>query len=133
MFLFLRNISQITFSTDTISIDRNSTNELKKVYYNEQIISQWIIKRFELDVPDDMRDKLAKDIKAPEKLRSIKQAELFFATKYKDNGIIEKLQDKESHLFSYLPAKIFEYIFPVLINANFLTNVNREQIHTGSN
>ncbi len=60
-----------------------------------------IIKRFELDVPDDVRDKLTKDIKAPEKLRSTKQVEMFFAAKYTDEGTIEKLQDKESYLFSY--------------------------------
>jgi hypothetical protein len=134
MFLFLRNISQMTFSntaTDTISIDRNSSHGLKKVYFNGEIVSQWIIKRFELVVSKEVRDKLVEDSKAPEKLRFTKKAEMFFAAKYNDEGNIEKLQDKESHLFSYLPTKIFEYIFPVLINANFLTNVNREQIHTG--
>jgi hypothetical protein len=57
---------------------------------------------------------------------------MFFAAKYTDeNTGIEKLRDQESILFSYLPTKICEYKFPVLINANFLTNVNREQIHTG--
>jgi hypothetical protein len=66
---------------------------------------------------------------------------MFFAAKYKTpkhdengeliSGGIEKLREQDSVLFSYLPTKIFEYKFPVLINANFLTNVNREQIHTG--
>jgi hypothetical protein len=85
---------------------------------------------------------LSKDTKAPDKLRFIKKAEIFFAAKYKDpiidhdgtvihSGGIEKLREQDSILFSYLPTKIFEYKFPVLINANFLTNVNREQIHTG--
>jgi hypothetical protein len=134
MFLFLRNISEMTFiveSNDIISIDRDLNYGLKKVYFNKKVVSQWIIKRFELDVPDNVRDKLAKDSKAPEKLRFIKKAEMFFAAKYNDGGTIEKLQDKESHLFCYLPTKIFDYIFPIIINANFLTNANREQIHTG--
>jgi hypothetical protein len=146
MFLFLRNISEMKFFTqsiDTIFIDRDSNDDLKKVYFNDKVVSQWIIKRFELDVPDDVRGKLAeKGSKAPEKLRSIKNAELFFAAKYKDPildpdgavitpGGIEKLRDHESILFSYLPTKISEYKFPILINANFLTNANREQIHTG--
>ncbi len=135
MFLFLRNISKMVFivqkSTDTISIDRDSNYGLKKVFFNENMVSQWIIRRFELDVPDDVRDKLAKDSKAPEKLRFIRKAEMFFAAKYKDGGIIEKLHDKESHLFCYLPTKIFDYFFPIIINANFLINANREQLHTG--
>jgi hypothetical protein len=145
MFLFLRNISHMTFltqSNDTISIARNSSHGLKKVHINKKIDSQWIIKRFELDIPDDVLDKLSKDTKAPDKLRFMKKAEIFFAAKYKDpiidhNGTvinaggIEKLREQDSILFSYLPTKIFEYKFPVLINANFLTNVNREQIHTG--
>jgi len=133
MFLFLRNISEIIFtqSTDTISIVCDLNYGLKKVYVNQNIVSQWIIKQFELDVPDDVRDKLAKDSKAPEKLRLIEKAEMVFAAKYTDEGIIVKLQDKESLLFSYLPTKIIDYVFPIIINANFLTSTNREQIHTG--
>jgi hypothetical protein len=141
MFLFLRNITQITLSNgtqDIVSIDRNLNNGLKKVCLNAEPISQWIIKRFEIDV----REKLTEDSKVPEKLRLAQKVEIVFAAKYKDpildergkvtnvNGI-EKLQDNESHLFSYLPTKILEYKFPILINANFLTNANREQIHTG--
>jgi hypothetical protein len=98
-----------------------------KVYVDQKIVSQWGIKLFQLDV----QDKLVKYIKAPEKLRSIKQVEMFLAAKYIDEGTIQKLQDKESYLFSYLPTKICEYIFPVLINAKFLTHVNREQIQIG--
>jgi hypothetical protein len=138
MFLFLRNIIQMTFSTesnDIISIDRRLSHDLKQIYINKEIDSQWIIKRFELDVPDDIRDKLMSDTKAPEKLRLLEKAEMFFAAKYKnENEVatgIERLRDQDSILFSYLPTKILEYKFPVLINANFLTNVNREQIHTG--
>ena len=132
MFLFLRHISEMTFSTrqtDRISIDRKSIDGLKKVYVNEKLISQWIIKRFQLDVPEDVRVKLRNDTKAPEKLKCIKQAEMFFAAKYTTpvldenghmiSGGIERLHDQDSILFSYLPTKIFEYKFPVLINANF--------------
>jgi len=140
MFLFLRNISQMIFltdSNDTISIARNLSHGLKQVLVNKRIDSQWIIKSFELDVPEDVQKNLIKDSKAPEKLQFIKKAEMFFAAKYKvpthdENGEgIEKLRDQDSILFSYLPTKIFDYKFPFLINANFLTNVNREQIHTG--
>jgi hypothetical protein len=140
MFLFLRNISEMTFLTqtnDTITIARDLTYGIKQVYINKKIDSQWIIKRIELDVPDDIRAKLMNDTKAPEKLRLLEKAEIFFAAKFKGEnavatgGGIEKLRDQDSILFSYLPTKILEYKFPVLINANFLTNVNREQIHTG--
>jgi hypothetical protein len=138
MFLFLRNIIQMTFSTesnDIIFIDRRLSHGLKQIHVNKKIDSQWIIKRFELDVPDDIRAKLMSDTKAPEKLRLLERAEMFFAAKYKnENEVatgIERLRDQDSILFSYLPTKILEYKFPVLINANFLTNVNREQIHTG--
>ncbi len=64
MFLFLRNISEMTFftqSTDTISIARELSYGLKQVYFNKKVVSQWIIKRFELDVPNDIRDKLIRD------------------------------------------------------------------------
>ena len=144
MFLFLRNITQIIFSTesnDVISIEQYSSESLKRFSINKKLDSQWIIKRLELDVPNELQMKLMNDTKAPDKLRSIKKAEMFFAAKYKDpisnetgemtGSGIEKLREQDSILFSYLPTKILEYKFPVLINANFLTNVNREQIHTG--
>jgi hypothetical protein len=130
-----------TKTTDVISINRDTNYGLKEISVNKKMISQWIIRRVELDVPDDVREKLSADSKVPDKLRSIKKAEIFFAAKYKvpkhnENGEvisggIEKLGDQESVLFSYLPTKILEYKFPVLINANFLTNANREQIHMG--
>ncbi|CAF4277629.1 unnamed protein product [Rotaria sp. Silwood2] len=146
MFLFLRNISEMKFfikSTDTILIARDLNYGLKRVYFNQKIVSSWLIKRFQLNVPNDVQEKLNKDSKISEKLRFIKNAEMFFAAKYRDSitdqdgivinpGGIEKLRDQDSILFSYLPTKIFEYKFPVLINANFLTNANREQIHTDS-
>lgn len=105
--------------------------------------AQWLIRHSEFDVPDDVRNRLIKDSKAPDKWRFTRKAELFFAAKYDDPvldedgvvinaGGIDKLRDQESILFSYLPTKILEYKFPVLINANFLTNANREQIHTGN-
>ncbi|CAF0984392.1 unnamed protein product [Adineta ricciae] len=140
MFLFLRNISCLTLSTgdtDTISIDRDLGHDLKKVYINRIVDSQWIIKRSEIDIPSDVIDRLSNDAKAPDKLRFTRQAEMFLAAKYKDStanaaGGIEKLREQDSILFSYLPTNIRDYKFPVLINANFLTNVNREQIHTDS-
>lgn len=145
MFLFLRNISHMSFSNElydyTISIPRNLSHALREVKVNNDIKSRWIIKRLELNIPDDIRKKLSNDTKAPEKLRLMKKAEMFFAAKYenpeydKNNeliaGGIERLREQDSVLLSYLPTKISEYKFPVLINANFLTNVNREQIHTG--
>ncbi|CAF1142611.1 unnamed protein product [Adineta ricciae] len=140
MFLFLRNISCLTLSTqdtDIISIDRDLGHDLKKVYINRTIDSEWIIKRSEIDIPSDVIDRLSNDAKAPDKLRFTRKVEMFLAAKYKDStanavGDIEKLREQDSILFSYLPTNILDYKFPVLINANFLTNVNREQIHTDS-
>ena len=132
----------LIISNDTIKIARNLSHGLKKVHINKQINSQWIIKRVELDIPDDVLEKLSKDTKAPEKLCLSKTTEIIFAAKYDDpihdergeliSGGIVKLTEQNSVLFSYLPTKIFDYKFPVLVNANFLTNVNREQIHTGN-
>ncbi len=61
---------------------------------------------------------------------------MFFVAKYKDpiidengkliSGGIEKLRDQESVLFSYLPTKILEYKFPVLINTNFFYQMQIE-------
>ncbi|CAF1236908.1 unnamed protein product, partial [Rotaria sordida] len=100
-----RNIYRMKFltqSNDTISIDCNLNNGLKNVHINKEIDSQWIIKHFELDIPDDILEKLSKDTIAPEKLRFIKKAEMFFAAKYKtpirnENGEIISGDFDESH------------------------------------
>jgi hypothetical protein len=57
----------LTESTDIISIDRDLSHGLKKVNIDKKVDSQWIIKRFEFDIPNDVREKLSKDTKAPEK------------------------------------------------------------------
>ena len=142
MFLFLRHICNIDFTTDTIGINRNMADYSIRIDYNRQTVSEWIVKCVELEVPDSVRHILMEDLKVPEKLRSIKRTEITFAancehtitirdTKTVDEYIIKQVVDKQSHLFSYLPTKITDYTFPMLVNANFLTNANREQIHTG--
>lgn len=139
MFMFLRSISQIIFSMKdidvTISIDGKSNHGCKTICSNGNFNSKsmWLVKCFVLDVPEEIRTQLLDDSKAPEKLKAIRKAEIFFAVKQTNerSDEIERLAEQDSILFSYLPTKISEYKFPVLINANFLTNVNREQIHTG--
>ena len=64
MFLFLRNVSQLRFnrsqSVDTISIDRGAIDGIKKIHFNGRIISVWLIKRCDLDVPEQLRENSAK-------------------------------------------------------------------------
>jgi hypothetical protein len=71
-----------TRSIDAISIARDSNDGLKEVYFNQKIVSQWIIKHCELDVPKEVQDKLTADSKAPEKLRSIKKSRNVFCCEY---------------------------------------------------
>ena len=100
----------------------DSQLSIKKVYVNQVVVSQWAIKQFELNVSNDVREKLIKNAKAPEKSRSIGKAEIFFASKLKDGRMVENLNDKQS----YLLKKVFHYILSFIVNANFLTNGNGE-------
>ncbi|CAF4009253.1 unnamed protein product, partial [Rotaria sordida] len=106
----------LTQSNDTIWIDCNLNNGLKNVHINKEIDSQWIIKRFELDISDDILEKLSKDTKAPEKLRFIKKAEMFFVAKYKtpilnENGeIISGDSIWNQWLFDKISSEIFQWI-----------------------
>jgi hypothetical protein len=39
------------------------------------------------------------------------------------------VNEEDSVLFTYLPTNVKEYKFPFLVNADFLTTANRQEIH----
>ncbi|CAF4618969.1 unnamed protein product, partial [Didymodactylos carnosus] len=134
--LFLRNISELQFNLDglidTFKMENNEIDGIKTIVRNNHILSKWIVKQTILDIPASICENLNSDLNIPEKLRWAQQTELFFAAKYNNKDVIQKLEKLESVLFAYIPTKISQYELSVLVNANFLTNVNREQIHTNS-
>ena len=75
------------------------------------------------------------DIRLPEKLRGVRSTEIGLAANIDiTNGkTFVPVSNNDSVLFAYMPTKISTYNLPLLVNANFLTNANREQIRFGIN
>lgn len=133
MFLFLKNIYQITFEINGINyleINRSEKSdiELKK---NGQLAARWQIRTLHLDVPVQLRADLKDERNIPEKLLNAENVELTLAAKIVGDEIVE-LVPNEKRIYSYLPTEESKYPFPVLVNTSFLTNANREHLHADS-
>jgi Caspase domain/Schlafen, AlbA_2 len=133
MFLFLKNISEIKFELNEnyhIEIDRLESNniELKR---NGKVEARWLIYTTILGIPAQLSSALEDERNIPDKLTRANNIELTLAAKIDESGIAE-LTTSERLLYSYLPTDETKYQFPVLVNTSFLTNANREHLHTDS-
>ncbi|MFA9397949.1 MAG: sacsin N-terminal ATP-binding-like domain-containing protein [Clostridiaceae bacterium] len=131
MFLFLKNINEISFENKVFTIDRKSGEN--RIILNKGKISQqeWLIKNINLNVSEKLRDTLSKDPSIPQKLKEANNIEMTFAAQI-DKGEIVYLEKKDRVLYSYLPTGEIKYALPVLVNTNFLISANRESIHKDS-
>ena len=133
LILFLRHVENIDvigltdkFKVD-IKITKNKQGEKYQIIKNKET-TYWLVKDFEFDVPQEVRDKMEGDKKVPDKLKKIERSKLSFAAQIKDNKL-EAVDEENSVLFTYLPTNVKEYGFPFLVNADFLTTANRQEIH----
>ncbi|CAF4831526.1 unnamed protein product, partial [Rotaria sp. Silwood2] len=92
--------------------------------------SRWPVSRREVLIPEGVR----KDARLPKRLRYVSSTIIDLAAMFHNdnprNFIL--LSNNDSVLFAFMPTKISTYNSLLLVSANFLTNANREQIHTDS-
>ena len=127
--LFLRHIEAITFESNRESIVATKKSYGEKVVVgNSSNNTEWIVKDFEFEIPQSLKEKLAVDggNKIPQKLKTATRTKISFAINYTGNKI-ERVE--KSLLFTYLPTKVDEFRFPFLINADFIVNSSREYVH----
>lgn len=133
MFLFLKNINSIKFTTNQtveISIDRKTTDEYA-LSKNKKIESQWIIRTVHLEVTDELKNSLQNERNIPDKLLQTDKIELTMAIQKGKEGL-KKLATNESLLYAYLPTDEKRYSLPILVNTTFLMSANRESLHADS-
>ncbi len=133
MFLFLKNINRIKFTTNEtveIFIDRKIINEYT-LYKNKKIKSQWRIKTIHLEVTDELKSSLRNERNIPDKLMQTDTIELTMAIQKGKEGF-KKLETNESLLYAYLPTDEKRYSLPILVNTTFLMSANRESLHADS-
>lgn len=97
--------------------------------------SRWLIHRNNnVKVPYELKESISADINTPDKLKDVKTFDLSFAIALDKNGKLKRLDKEESVVYTYLPTsyRFGAEGFPFLVNANFITDAGRQQLHKDS-
>ncbi|CAF4087339.1 unnamed protein product [Rotaria sp. Silwood2] len=131
-FLFLQHIRHVELGIPRTTIIRiePQPDESIRLSHNKNQISHWLKNQREITIPSEV----LRDTRLPEKLHNVPSTTISLAAKLDKNkgNTFIPVSNKDSILFAYMPTKISTYNLPLLVSANFLTNANREQIHTDS-
>lgn len=96
--------------------------------------SRWLIHTNEnVEVPSHLKEKINADINTPNKLKDAKTFDLSFAIAL-DGGKLKQLEQNDAVVYTYLPTS-FRFGtkgLPFLVNANFITDAGRQQLHKDS-
>lgn len=131
--LFLRS-KQITININgdsPLSITKTLDDGVTKISKNGEVVSRWLMhttKPFE--VPQSIREKMTEDSDHyPEKLREARKASISFAIAIDKDGKIDKIDSTQNNIFAFLPTSVSSYKFPFIVNANFITDAGRQNLH----
>lgn len=110
---------------------KNTNDKVVELSSNGALDSKWMIHSIPESraiVPDSTKELIANDEKTPNKLKESNYFDLSFAIKVDEEGKIVKVEDEEAVLYTYLPTSM-KSGFSFLVNANFITDAGRQQIH----
>ena len=137
LFLKSKNI-RMSFLVNGVTkcwIGKTETNGIVVLSANGVEESRWLIHTNEsVAVPENLKDLISADINTPDKLKEAKTFDLSFAIALDKNGKLKRLEREESLIYTYLPTS-FRFGsdgFPFLVNANFITDAGRQQLHKDS-
>lgn len=132
MFLFLKNIKNIEFKTDsTYKIAITRDEDKIKIHQDDSLKAEWLLCSQQLIIPSEIKSQIASDTNVPDKLKEATSIELSFAARI-EKGQLVALKDGEQLLYAYLPTGEKKYYLPILVNSSFLTSANREALHENS-
>lgn len=137
LFLRCRNIQMTFVSHKEILADVNKrcTNNIVILSSNGKEDSRWLTyTNPEVEVPKELYDDIKADINTPQKLKDAKTFDLSFAIRIDNNNKIKSLDKDDAVVYTYLPTsfKFGNEGFPFLVNANFITDAGRQQLHKDS-
>ena len=137
LFLKSKNIRMSFIVNGTIKywIDKSENNGVVVLSANGVEESRWLIHTNEsVVVPENLRESINADINTPDKLKEAKTFDLSFAIALDENSKLKRLEREESVIYTYLPTsfRFGSEGFPFLVNANFITDAGRQQLHKDS-
>lgn len=127
LFLRSKEIKIIINTEESLILEKSVIENTTVLKRNDQVISEWFIKTTQFEIPQNIRRQIKDNNRYPRKLRESKNTEISFAVQL-EKGKLKATDDDKRLLFTYLPTSI-NYNFPFLINANFLTDAGRQNIH----
>lgn len=127
--LFLRSKEiKITINTsETLVLEKSIVDSTIVLKRNGIAISEWLIRTEQFSIPSEVQKIIKDDNRYPRKLRESKRSEISFAIQI-EKGKLKTADSDKQLIFTYLPTSI-NHGLPFLINANFLTDAGRENIH----
>lgn len=137
LFLQTKNI-KMSFVVNGVvrnTITKTTTKGQVLLSSNGEEDSRWLIyTNNEVKVPIELRDAIYADTNTPQKLKDAQTFDLSFAIAIDNNGKLKRLPQKDAVIYTYLPTsfKFGTDGFPFLVNANFITDAGRLQLHKDS-
>lgn len=114
-------------------IEKQKRNNQVVLLVNGQEESKWLIHTNEnVKVPSILKGAINADINTPDKLKDVDTFDLSFAIALDDKGKLKRLD--KAVVYTYLPTSFCfgSEGFPFLVNANFITDAGRQQLHKDS-
>lgn len=137
LFLKCKNIQMTFVSHNEIlsSVNKKCTGNIVVLSSNGEEDSRWLTyTNPEVEVPQKLYNEIKADINTPQKLKDAKTFDLSFAVRIDNNNKIKSLDKEDAVVYTYLPTsfKFGDEGFPFLVNANFITDAGRQQLHKDS-
>lgn len=135
-FLLFLNANNIHISlanngAHIISAKRQYNDGKVLLYSNDKVVSRWIVHTTApISVDAKVKEQLLRDFNTPQKLKEADSFELSFAISLDSNNQMEALKD--SVVYTFLPTSYMNLGTPFLVNANFITDAGRQQLHQHS-
>ena len=137
LFLRCKNIQMTFVSHKEVlgGVNKTCIGNIVVLSSNGKEDSRWLTyTNPEVEVPQKLYDEIKADINTPQKLKNAKTFDLSFAVRIDNNNMIKSLDKDEAIVYTYLPTsfKFGDEGFPFLVNANFITDAGRQQLHKDS-
>ena len=135
LFLMSKNI-RMTFDSNgetKCQIEKQEKNNQVVLSNNGKEESRWLIHTNKnVEVPSELKEVIIADINTPDKLKGVDTFDLSFAIALDEKGALKRLE--KAVVYTYLPTSFCfgSEGFPFLVNANFITDAGRQQLHKDS-
>ena len=114
-------------------IEKNAQEDIVSLSVNGISENSWLMyTNSEVPVPEELRPSIMADINTPDKLKESKTFDLSFAVEIDKGNKLKRVE--RAVLYTYLPTsyRFGSEGFPFLVNANFITDAGRQQLHKDS-